>query len=85
MKDTKRIYLNIKVHPRSRKQDVFRIDADTYKVHVVAPPSKGEANKELVKVMAAHFGLPVSCVHIVRGLTSRNKVVALEPGSQTKR
>ncbi|MFC2166224.1 DUF167 domain-containing protein [Acidobacteriota bacterium] len=77
MKDEKRSYLSIKVHPRSRKQDITRIDAKTYKVRVLAPPSKGEANTEVVKIIATHFGLPVSFVEIVRGHTSRNKVVAI--------
>ena len=77
MKDKNRLYLNIKVLPRSSKQEVTRIDANLYGVRVFAAPAKGEANKEVIKLIAAHFGLPPSLVEIVRGHTSRNKVVAL--------
>jgi uncharacterized protein (TIGR00251 family) len=45
---------------------------------VSAPPSKGEANKEVVKTLASHFGLPSSSVKIVRGQKSRRKLVLLE-------
>ncbi len=85
LKEKRRIYLNIKVHPRSRKQDITQIDTDTYKVRVLAPPSKGEANKEVIKIIAAHFGLPVSLVQIVRGHASRDKVVAIHRKIQEKR
>jgi uncharacterized protein (TIGR00251 family) len=73
-----RIFLNIKVQPRSRVQDITQIGIDSYKVRVLAPPSRGKANREVIKIIADHFGLPVSCVHIVRGNTSRDKVVAID-------
>jgi len=77
MIDKNRIYLNIRVLPRSSKQEVTRIDANLYGVRVFAAPAKGAANKEVIKLIAAYFGLPPSRVEIVRGHTSRNKVVAL--------
>jgi uncharacterized protein (TIGR00251 family) len=73
-----RHFLNIKVQPRSRTQEITQIGTDSYKVRVLAPPAKGKANKEVIKIIAGHFGLPVSRVHIVRGKTSRDKVVAIE-------
>ena len=85
LKDKNRIHLNVKVYPRSRRQDISRLDAGTYAVRVVAPPAKGEANKEVIRIIAAHFGLPVSLVHIVRGHASRNKVVAIQKSFQEKR
>ena len=85
LKEKSRIHLNIKVHPRSRKQEITQIDTDTYRVRVLAPPSKGKANTEAIKIIAAHFGLPVSFVQIIRGHTSRNKVVAIRRKTQDKR
>ncbi len=85
LKEKNRIYLNIKVHARSRKQDITQIATDTYKVRVLAPPSKGEANKEVIKIIAAYFGLPISLVQIIRGHASRDKVVAIQRKIQEKR
>ncbi len=53
---------------------------DEYKVHVAAPPKKGQANREVVAALAGYFGLPVARVRIVRGEHSRIKRVALDPG-----
>ncbi|MBN1222912.1 MAG: DUF167 domain-containing protein [Candidatus Aminicenantes bacterium] len=77
MKEKGCLYLNVKVLPRSPKQEVVRLDSGEYRVRVQAAPSKGEANKELIKVIAAHFSIPASRVEIVKGHKSRNKVVAV--------
>jgi uncharacterized protein (TIGR00251 family) len=47
------------------------------KVFVNAPPADGEANKAVVEVLAKHFGVGKSAVEIVKGLSGRNKVVAV--------
>ena len=71
-------YLNIKVQSRSRHAGVEKISTNEYKVRVHAPPSKGEANKEVIQTIAGHFDIPASFVTIVRGHKSRNKLVSLE-------
>jgi hypothetical protein len=73
--------LTVRVHPGARRVRVETLGPDEYKVHVIAPPEKGEANRELVAALADHFGLPVSRVRIVRGEHSRIKRVALETGA----
>ncbi len=73
-----KIYLNIKVQPRARKPGIEKVSSGEYKIRVSAPPSKGEANKEVVKTLASHFGLPSSRVKIVRGQKSQRKLVLLE-------
>ena len=73
-----KIYLNIKVRPRARKPGIEKVSSGEYKIRVSAPPSKGEANKEVVKILASHFGLPPSSVKIVRGQKSQRKLILLE-------
>ena len=71
--------LTVRVHPGSRKAKVEKVGEGEYRVHVLAPPEKGEANREVVAALADHFGLPPSRLRIVRGERSRIKLVALEP------
>jgi uncharacterized protein (TIGR00251 family) len=85
LKEVSRIYLNIRVQPRSQKHDIIQIGTDSYRVRVAAPPSKGKANKEVIRIIADHFRLPVSSVQIVRGSTTRDKVVAIERNVQKQR
>ena len=46
-------------------------------VRVRAPSEKGKANKRLVKLLAKYYGVPMSSIKIVRGLTARNKTVKI--------
>lgn len=78
MKSKDRIYLSIRVQPRARKPGLEKLSSGEYKIRVLAPPSKGEANREVIETLASHFGLPPSRVKIVRGEKSRRKLVLLE-------
>lgn len=78
MDTSKRILLKVRVHPRSRKQEITKLSTDEYKIQVTSVPSKGEANRDVCKVIAAHFGVPISRVSIVGGHKSRNKVIIIE-------
>jgi uncharacterized protein (TIGR00251 family) len=44
-------------------------------VAVTAPPEKGKANREVVRLLADAVGAPASDVEVVRGATARDKVV----------
>jgi len=77
-----RIYLNVVVQPCSRKSGVEKKNEAEYKVRVVAPPSKGKANKEMIEVLASHFGLPPSRLRIVRGQNSRRKLVLVNGANE---
>jgi uncharacterized protein (TIGR00251 family) len=72
------IFLNVRVHPRARNQEVQKIGEREYRVRVLSPPSEGKANKEVIAVLASHFHLPPYRVKILKGKKSRQKVVALE-------
>ena len=73
-----KVYLNIKVQPRARTRGIERISPEEYKVRVNAPPSRGQANKEVIEILASYFKVPSPCVKIVRGQKSRQKRVTLE-------
>jgi hypothetical protein len=70
--------LKVKVSPRARIQGIEKKGPGEYKLRVLSPPSKGEANREVIEILASHFGLPSSRVKILRGQKSHNKLVSLE-------
>lgn len=47
-------------------------------VYVTAPPEDGKANKAMLRLLAKHFGVPPSRLTLLRGQTSRNKLVRIE-------
>jgi len=68
--------LRVKVIPRSAKTEIAGTMADgTVKIRIAAPPEKGKANDELIRCLAAHYG--VSRVEIISGHTASLKMVRL--------
>jgi uncharacterized protein (TIGR00251 family) len=68
----------VEVTPRSREAGVVGRRGDALRVKVVAPPAGGRANKELVGVLAEFFAVRRGAVRVVRGASSRRKVVEIE-------
>jgi len=70
--------ININVVPGAAKNEVAGVMEDgTLKVRVTAPPERGKANEQVREILAAHFSVPMSCVEIVRGATSRRKQIRI--------
>ena len=63
--------------PRAKKSAVVGVHGDALDVALAAPPVDGAANDELVATLAKALGIAKSAVEIVRGETSRNKLVAV--------
>ena len=70
--------LTVKVHPRARRSALAGRIGDAWKLTLAAPPVDGKANDECMRFLAEFAGVPRSRVRIVKGLTSRVKVVEIE-------
>jgi len=67
----------VRVQPRaSRSQIAGELDG-ALKVRLAAPPVDGEANDELIRLLARLFDLPRSRVALLAGQTSKNKLVSV--------
>jgi uncharacterized protein (TIGR00251 family) len=67
----------VTVKPRAKTESVVKINDGEFVVSVHAPPQGGEANQALVALLADHFSVPKSAVKIVRGHSSRRKLVSI--------
>ena len=70
--------LAIKAIPNAPRSEVVGWLGDALKVKVHAPPVEGRANEVLCTFLADTFGLPRRAVTVLRGDTSRQKLVRLE-------
>jgi uncharacterized protein (TIGR00251 family) len=77
-RETQTIRLAVKVTPNTGRNEVTGFKEDVLQVRIAAPPEKGKANKELVDFLSDKLGVKKSSITITRGLTSRNKVLAIE-------
>lgn len=62
----------------SREQKVEKVDMGNYKVRVKARSVKGEANAEMIQVLAEYFNVKKTTVKIVIGKTAREKLVEVK-------
>jgi len=67
--------LSIKVTPNAKKLGIKKISETDYEIRLDAPAEKGKANARLIGVLADYFKVKKSAIRIVRGHTSRNKIV----------
>ena len=64
----------VTVRPRSPETKILKEENNFLPIALHAPPENGKANGELIKFLSKHFGADVK---ILRGLTSRKKMVLL--------
>jgi uncharacterized protein (TIGR00251 family) len=74
----KGIAVNIRVESRSSRAEVSGVQGDFVKAKLTAPPVGGAANKQLIELLSEFFSVRKSCIRIIRGASSKNKVVEIE-------
>jgi uncharacterized protein (TIGR00251 family) len=70
--------LAVRVQPRARRSEIVGERGGAVVVRVAAPPVDGKANAELCAFLASLTGVRRSAVTVVRGQSSRDKVVLVK-------
>jgi uncharacterized protein (TIGR00251 family) len=70
--------ISIRLQPRARRNEVVGERAGAVVIRLTAPPVDGKANAALCTFVARAAGVPPSRVSVVRGQTSRDKVVRVD-------
>ena len=68
----------VKVQPRASKNQVCGMLGDALKIKLTAPPVDSAANEALLRFIAEVLRCSPSAVRLVRGETSRNKVISIQ-------
>lgn len=67
----------VRVIPRAAQSDIIGIHEGAVKIRLAAPPVDGAANDALVRMLAKALRLSLSEVEIVRGHSSRTKILRI--------
>lgn len=70
--------LCVQLQPRARHNRIVGRDGNLIKAQVHAPPIDGAANEALIDLLAHILGTPRRAIRIVRGDTSRTKLVEVQ-------
>jgi hypothetical protein len=71
------LLLSVKLQPRASANEIGGPLADELRVKVTAPPVDAAANEALLRLLAETLDCPRGRVELVRGHTSRHKVIKL--------
>lgn len=69
--------LQVKVKPSARNSSLEQLPDGTWAAQLKAPPVDGNANAELIALVAAHFGCRKGAVTIKAGASGRTKLVSV--------
>jgi uncharacterized protein (TIGR00251 family) len=69
------VTLALKVQPRASKNEIAGERGGELVVRVTAPPVDSAANEAVIRLIAEALGCPRSAVSLIRGETSRHKVL----------
>lgn len=67
---------NVKVVTGAKVKKI-EVSESVIKIWVNKKPVEGEANEEVIKIIASHYGVPRSSVKILLGHRSKQKVVEI--------
>ncbi len=70
------------VYPNAARNEVLGFTGGVLRVKVAAPPVKGKANRELIAFLGQLLDVGRGGVSIIKGHTSRNKLIAIDGLSQ---
>ncbi len=81
----KGLTFKIFVQPRSSRNEIKGLHGDALKVRLTAPPVDGAANAMCIKFLSGCFDIPRSNIEVVSGVSSRTKLVRIQPESNKNR
>ena len=70
--------ITLRVQAGAKNDRILGLAGDVVRVSVTAPAREGKANAAAVTLLARTLGVPKSTVRILRGHTSRTKVVGVK-------
>lgn len=68
----------MRVQPKSSRNQVDGFEDGTLRLRVTAPPTEGKANAGVIALLAKTLGISKSKLQIIRGQSSRDKVVSVD-------
>jgi len=72
--------IRVKVKPNARESSLEQLADGSWLAKVRSPAAEGRANRELLALVAGHFGCPRTAVSVKSGTTSRTKLIRIESG-----
>ncbi len=70
--------IRVFVHTKAHKEQIEETGIDEFEAWITSPPADGQANQDIIDVVAFHLGVPPSSVRIKSGAKSRHKLIEID-------
>ena len=70
--------IKVRVQPKSSRNQVDGFQDGALRVRVTAAPTEGQANAAVIAILAKTLGVSKSRLEIIRGHSSRDKVISVD-------
>ncbi len=70
--------ISLRVYPNASRNEMTGFTDEVLRVKISAPPIKGKANRELVTFLSRLLGMGKGSINIIKGHTTRNKVIVID-------
>ena len=71
------LLLSVRVQPRASRNEIGQSLGNELRIKITAPPVDSAANVALIRLLAERFDWPRNRVELLRGHTSKHKVLKL--------
>lgn len=75
--DGEDLLLQVRIQPKASRDEFAGPYDDCFKIRITAPPVDGKANQHLMKLLAKQFGVTRDRVILIRGQTSKTKMLRI--------
>jgi len=72
------MYINVKVIPNSKVEKIEEVKPLYYKIKTLKAPVKGEANKDVIRIISEHFDIKRKDIKILNGHTNGEKLIKIK-------
>ncbi|QIV95329.1 hypothetical protein EDC55_11837 [Allofrancisella inopinata] len=69
--------ISVYIQPNSSKSEICGEHNGSLKIKISSPAVDGKANKVVIDFLSKHFKIKKKDIAIVKGITSRHKIIAL--------
>lgn len=70
--------INVRVSPRSSKNEIIKISDNTFKIKVTMAPEKGKANATVIEMLSEYFQIAKSNIKIIAGHNFHEKIMEVK-------
>lgn len=70
-------FLFVRITPHAAHNEIIGVVNKRLKIKICKPAHEYKANEELIRFLATHFHISMSCIKIIKGHTVREKTLLL--------